>query len=75
MRASSPSQVYYVRSDTDVDLFYLVAAVDDRCACGQKSYGLWHCSCPDHRYRARDCKHIRRVVEGQVAPARVKVAA
>jgi uncharacterized Zn finger protein len=22
---------------------------------------LYRCSCPDHQYRARDCKHVRAV--------------
>ena len=74
MTTTHPAPVYYVRSDSNPNLFYTVAAVDGRCSCGQKIGGLWHCSCPDHVHRARDCKHVKRVVAGLVAPASVRVA-
>ena len=72
--ATSPVQVYYVRSDSNPALHYTVAAVDGRCACGQRIDGLYHCSCPDHIHRARDCKHVKRVLTGQVAPATIRAA-
>ncbi len=72
--ATSPAQVYYARSDSDPTRFYIVAAVDGRCACGQKISGLYHCSCPDHVNRARDCKHVTRVVAGLIAPATARAA-
>ena len=72
--ATSPVPVYYARSDSNPDLFYAVAAVDGRCSCGQQVAGLYHCSCPDHVHRARDCKHVKRVLAGQVAPAAVRAA-
>ena len=74
MQTTNPSQVYYARSDADPTRFYLVAAVDGRCACGQQIAGLWHCSCADHIHRARDCKHVKRVVAGLIAPATVRAA-
>jgi hypothetical protein len=67
--------VYYARSDANPTLFYLVAAVDGRCACGSKLRGLWHGTCPDHVNRDRDCKHIKRVLAGQIAPARRQAVA
>lgn len=45
------------------------------CKCGQQIAGLYHCECPDHVHRARDCKHIRAVVSGVVKMARRKEAA
>ena len=72
--ATSLVQVYYVRSDSNPALFYTVGAIDGRCACGQNISGLYHCSCPDHIHRARDCKRVKRVVAGQVAPAIVRAA-
>ena len=72
MPTQTPSSVYYLRSDTDPNLFYTVAQVDSRCACGQRIAGLLHCSCPDHVHRARDCKHVRRVLAGEIVPATVK---
>ncbi len=62
----------FVRSDSTPDLFYTVAQVDDRCACGQRIVGLMHCSCPDHIHRARDCKHIRRALAGEGITAKPK---
>jgi hypothetical protein len=70
MASTLTSPVYYACSDSDSALFYLVAAVDGRCACGSKLCGLWHCTYPDHIYRARDCKHIQRVQAGELAPAK-----
>ena len=69
---SITSPLYFVRSDSNRDLFYTVAAIDDRCACGQNIAGLYHCSCPDHIHRARDCKHIRAALAGQAINARPK---
>ena len=66
--------LYFVRSDTNPNLFYTVGQVDGRCACGQRIAGLMHCSCPDHVHRARDCKHVRAVLAGQAVPATVKGA-
>jgi len=53
--APSPSPVYtgtwLVRSDRDPDTAYTIAT-DPRTL-------LYTCTCPDHSYRQRDCKHIR----------------
>ena len=79
MSATSPSPLYqpgalyFVRSDRNPNLFYTVGHVEGRCACGQRIVGLLHCQCPDHIHRARDCKHVRSVIRGEVRPARVKV--
>ena len=62
-------QRYFVPSDSVPGLTYTIAATDAGCACGQKVRGLYHCSCPDHVHRARDCKHIKRTVAGLLAPA------
>jgi hypothetical protein len=35
---------------------------------------LYTCTCPDHQYRSRDCKHIRSVQAGAVKP-RLRVTA
>ena len=80
MSATSPSPLYqpgalyFVRSDRNPNLFYTVGHVEGRCACGQRIVGLLHCQCQDHILRAHDCKHVRRVVAGQVRPAMVKAA-
>jgi hypothetical protein len=63
MQAPTPTQVYYVRSDTDRDHFYLVG-VDDR--------GVLRCECKASQYRRMPCKHVRRVAAGSVRPARAK---
>jgi hypothetical protein len=75
MTATPQPTVYYARSDRNPAIFYLVAAVDNRCRCGDKSRGLWHCGCPDHIYRARDCKHVKRVQAGALAPAKRQAVA
>ncbi len=67
--------LYFVRSDTNPNLFYTVGQVDGRCACGQRIAGLLHCQCADHVNRARDCKHVKRVLAGQALPATPKVKA
>ena len=67
---STTAPLYFVRSSSNRDLFYTVAAVDDRCACGQPIAGLMHCSCPDHVHRARDCKHVRQAHAGQAVAAK-----
>jgi hypothetical protein len=72
--ATSPVTVYYARSDSNPDLVYTVAALDGRCPCGQQVRGIYHCSCPDHIHRARDCKHVKRALAGLIAPATVRVA-
>ena len=69
---STTRLLYFVRSTTNRDLFYTVAQLDDRCACGQCIAGLMHCSCPDHIHRARDCKHIKQALAGQAINARPK---
>lgn len=73
--SSYTGPMFFVRSDSDPRRFHTVAQIDGRCACGQQIAGLMHCSCPDHTHRARDCKHVKRVLAGQVRPARPKVAA
>ena len=77
MATTSPAPSYptipplvFVRSDSDPKLFYTVSTGDDRCACGQHLSGIYHCSCPDHVNRARDCKHVKRVLGVPVAPRR-----
>ena len=37
--------------------------------------GLYVCSCKDHQYRQRDCKHIRQVQTGKAGKPRIRVAA
>ncbi len=69
---SITAPLFFVRSTTNRDLFYTVAQIDDRCACGQQISGLMHCSCPDHVHRARDCKHVRQVLVGQAVAAKPK---
>src|SRR5215208_7438977 len=69
MQTTYPTSVYTVPSDSTPGLTYTVAAIDGVCACGQRIGGLWHCSCPNHVHRARDCKHVKRVVAGLLAPA------
>ena len=71
VQAYQPDALYFVRS-SDPNLFYTVGQVDGRCQCGQRIPGLMHCQCPDHVHRARDCKHVRAVLAGQVAPATAK---
>ena len=73
--AYQPDALYFVRSDRNPNLFYTVGQAGGRCACGQRIGGLWHCQCPDHIHRARDCKHVRAVVAGSVRPATVKATA
>ena len=72
VQAYQPEALYFVRSDKRPHVFYTVGQVDNRCACGQHIAGLWHCSCPDHINRVHDCKHIDRVVSGEIRPATVK---
>ena len=63
MQPTSPSPVYYVRSDTDRNHFYAVTT-DRR--------GLLRCECKASQYRRTPCKHQRQVVAGAVRPARPK---
>ena len=64
--------IWYAPSSTS-GKFYLVGLdATDFCKCGQRVPALYHCECPDHVHRARDCKHIRAVVAGAVKMARRK---
>jgi len=45
--------VWEVDSFTEPFLTYIVKCV----------YGSWTCTCPDHIYRMRNCKHIRLVID------------
>ena len=77
---NSPAQAYpktavvwYVPSDSTPGLTYAVTSRPGVCPCGQKVDGLYHCSCPDHIHRARDCKHVRRALHGHAPAAVVSV--
>lgn len=52
--ADNEGFIYYVTSERDETLKYLVACdYDDG----------WWCGCDDHYYRKHECKHIRAVKE------------
>ena len=59
----SSNPLYYVRSDSDPTVFYMVTT-DAR--------GLLHCECKSSQYRRTPCKHQRQVYEGTVRPATPK---
>ena len=63
MTNQTPSQVYYVRSDTDPTHFYAV---------NTDARGLLRCECKSAQYRRTPCKHQRQVCEGKVRPATPK---
>ena len=71
-QSTTATALYFVRSDKRPHVFYTVAAIDNRCACGQRIAGLLHCQCADHINRAHDCKHVERVLRGEIAPATLK---
>ncbi len=78
---TSTAVVWYVPSDSTPGLTYSVTSRPGICPCGQKVEGIYHCSCPDHIHRARDCKHVKRALHGQApavvvpAPAPVRLRA
>ncbi len=69
MVTTSPSPVYtgqqwLVRSERDPETLYTIG-IDPQ------TY-LFTCTCPDHMYRQRDCKHIRVVQTEQGIRPRVQ---
>ena len=66
MATTSPAPAYtgrqwLVRSSRDPETLYTIG-IDPQTF-------LFTCTCPDHTYRQRDCKHIRRVhVEQGIRP-------
>ncbi len=77
MQAITPTQSYtgplWFAPSSTPNKFYIVGVdAGEFCKCGQRVAGLFHCECPDHVHRARDCKHIRAVVAGAVKPAKRK---
>lgn len=77
MTTHTPAPVYtgpiwYAPSSTPGKFYIVGVDAADFCKCGQRVAGVYHCECPDHVHRARDCKHIRAVVAGAVNPAKRK---
>lgn len=40
----------FVESDTESGIYYRVTATGDK----------WECTCPDHKFRGHECKHIEK---------------
>ena len=70
MATTSPASVYtgrqwLVRSSRDPETLYTIN-IDPQTF-------LFTCTCPDHQYRQRDCKHIKAVQTGKAGRPRVRI--